>query len=133
MNVRPASVSNSAGFGVNETSRMPLAAVPASNFPALSPLRGSLPVGKVCATSVGATASVNIVASAYILRAFPISRCSMCGLGDLLSVQHLVHGVDLRGLHGLDVVREDRHVHVLRRERCGEEVRHHLERTLVVL
>ena len=44
-----------------------------------------------------------------------------------------VHGADLGGLHGLDVVREHGHVHFLAGERRGEEVGHHLERAVVVL
>jgi hypothetical protein len=74
MKVSPRTESNSAGFGVNETRRIPLCAAPASSIPAFNPFRGSLPVGYVCATSAGATASETVKAVLYILRAFPIGR-----------------------------------------------------------
>src|SRR5437016_6270381 len=54
MKDRPCVESNSAGFGENDTRRMLLAAVPASNRPGLRLLRGSEALGYVCAdTSAG--------------------------------------------------------------------------------
>src|SRR5690349_17873622 len=84
-------VSNSAGFGVNETSFMPLAAVAASSFPGLSPSRGSLPVGYVCACSAGAAASANATTIAAT-RVILIRRCSVCWL--LRVGEHLMHERD---------------------------------------
>ena len=45
MNVRPRAVSNSAGFGENDTRRMLLAPCPASSRPGLRLLRGSVALG----------------------------------------------------------------------------------------
>src|SRR6476469_3276091 len=121
MNVSPRVVSNCAGFFENETRRMLRAATPASNLPDLSPLRGSLALGYVCAARSEGTPSS--ATSANILRDDIIGDSSGWGrVGSLVGQlrQHPVHRADLRGLNGDDIVREDVHVHLLTGARSGE-------------
>src|SRR5258708_13605929 len=103
----PRSESNSAAFGVNETRRMPLSAEPASSRPGLRPLRGSFPVGYVCACSAGTVAR----AIAHIQRTFPISRSSVVvsKVGE-----HLLHHCDFAVLPRLASIRKHRTVHLPR-------------------
>src|SRR5215475_5376791 len=128
MNVRPEVESNSIGLGENETSFIPRCATPASSLPGLSPLRGSGAFGYVCAIATGAEERTNSAAMASVWRAVPISRGSGGGLsGSIVRqlVEHGVHRPDLGRLHGLDVARKHRDVHVLTGKRCREEVAHH--------
>src|SRR5512146_2159801 len=113
MNRNPLAESNSAGFGENETSRIPLCAVPASSLPGLSPSRGSLPAGYVCAWSAETESdSASMATSACIVRAVPIRRSSSCVPGGRAGKdsrvrpldQHLLHDADFGGLYGLDVI-----------------------------
>src|SRR5215831_10878669 len=115
MNVSPDVESNCGGFGENETSFIPLCAMPASSLPGLSPLRGSGAVGYVCATSAGAQDSTRAAASVSVLRAVPISRsssgevvqkCFKCSSIARHRVEHGVHRCDLGGLHRFNVVRK---------------------------
>src|ERR1700712_2025457 len=76
MNVNPLALSNSAGFFENDNNFIPFAASPASYIPDFNPLRGSGPVGYVCACSreladtAHATASTAI-RDALITRVIP--------------------------------------------------------------
>src|SRR5512146_1311168 len=82
MNRNPLAESNSAGFGENETSRIPLCAVPASSLPGLSPSRGSLPAGYVCAWSAETESdSASMARSACMVRAVPIRGSYSCVTG----------------------------------------------------
>src|SRR5262249_7381903 len=123
-----------AGFLENETSRMLLAASPPSRRPGLSPLRGSLLLGYVCAArSDGRTRDAT---NANALRARCIERLRLAaGWGLLLGQlwQQLAHGADLGGLHRHHVIREDVDVDVLTSARRGKEILDHLQRALVVL
>ena len=53
----PRAVSNGAAFGAVDNRRLPCSAIPASVKPVLRPLRGSLPLGYVCADSATVNAS----------------------------------------------------------------------------
>src|SRR6185503_18390725 len=120
MKVRPCAESNWTGFGVNDTSRMPLNASPASSLPALRPLRGSFPVGYVgpCTTRAvegsGAAlsdawcehpvaANASRVTAVVILRTCSISEAPVVVSKD---IEHLFHDADLGGLYGLHVIRK---------------------------
>src|SRR4051812_19887947 len=119
MNVRPRAVSNSAGFFVNDTCRMLLIATPASSSPAFRPLRGSSPLGYVCAESLGATTSASSTAVVHSVRTFPIRFGS--GSGDSKDFQHLSHQLDLRRLHREHVVRKNGDVDFLSGHGRGKE------------
>src|SRR5512146_607874 len=114
MNRNPATESNWGGFGENETSRIPLCAVPASYMPGLRPSRGSLPLGYVCAWSAAcgrASESASVAASARIgsrgKREGEEGRRRSASVGQVR--QHLLHHADLGGLDGLNVVGKHRY------------------------
>src|SRR3954468_22801219 len=120
MNVRPRAESNCAGFGVNDTRRMLLAAVPASKRPGLRLLRGSAALGYVCADMSAGAAMVAMKAISLLgLRIGTNSGVWWWGgkgSGNGKSLrrelgEQFPHDADLDGLRRDDIVREDVHVY----------------------